>query len=219
MNRAFTALSLSAVVALGGCAFTTAKLDVGYKEDSASRGPLASVESRQITIDPIVDKRPERDRIGYKKNGFGQRTADILSKKPVPDIVREALALEFAKNGHAVGDSRHDVIVSGEVTSFWFDTQINFWNVDFIGTAAVKLTVSDANTGTELLTRTYQGDYKDTAFGGLEGTWERVMNTALERMVREVATDPKLVQVLQTRRRPAEGPSVAGGIVPAGGIR
>jgi hypothetical protein len=33
--------------------------------------------------------------------------------------------------------------------------------------------------------------------GGLDETWERVLNTALKRMVQQVVTDPRLVEALR----------------------
>lgn len=208
MRSALVALLLSGAVLLGGCAFTQATLNVGYLE--ASRGPLASVESRRVEIGPFEDKRLERDKIGWKKNGFGQKTAHIVSSRPVPEIVRDALAVEFMKNGHNVGGAPGDVMLSGEIKTFWFDYQINFWTVDFMGTVEVALSVADGEDGAPLLKRTYQGHYTEKSMGGLEGTWERVMNVALERMVRELSTDSKLLQVLK-RERIGSAPAPASG--------
>lgn len=57
--------------------------------------------------------------------------------------------------------------------------------------------VVDAKTGDTIYSRAYQGNYNERSMGGLEGTWERVLTTALERMVHQVATDPRLVQALR----------------------
>lgn len=200
MTRTFLALQLASLVVLGGCAFTTATLNVGYTAADASRGPLSGVEATRVEIGPFVDKRPETTKIGYKRNGFGQKTADIVTTKPVPDIIREALAAEFRKNGHEVAAAERDLVLSGEVTEFWFDYQMNFWTVEFFGTSAIVLNVADGRTGATLLTRTYQGHYTEKSMGGLDATWERVMNEALQRMVREVGSDARLVQVLKKEK-------------------
>lgn len=198
MRSALVALLLSAVALLGGCVFMQGTLNVGYLE--ASRGPLASVKSLRVEIGPFEDKRLERDKIGWKKNVYGMKTAYIVSSRPVPEIVRDALAVEFTKNGHIIGGATSDVVLSGEIKTFWFDVQLNFWTVDFMGTVEVALSVADGKNGALLLKRTYQGHYTEKRLGGLEGTWERVMNVALERMVRELSTDPKLLRVLKGER-------------------
>jgi len=188
-----------AVLAVTGCAFTKSTLDLGLEPTNTARGPLSVIPPATFAVAMLVDKRPDTDRIGYKRNGFGSRTADIVAARPVPAIVRDALAAELSANGHRVDDAG-DVVVAGDVTTFWFDTVVNFGSLEFSGLVAANLTFVDTKTGRTLVTRIYQGHYAEkTMMGGFEGTWQRIMNTALERMVREVATDPRLLAALRTR--------------------
>jgi uncharacterized lipoprotein YajG len=192
-------LVVLSVLILSGCAFTKATLDVGLTPGDTGRGPLSSVPPMTVGVAELADKRPDTARIGYKKTGFGSKSADIVTERPVSAIVREAIAAEFAANGHRVGEDA-DLLVSGTVTTFWFELTPHFGSVEFAGTVGVDLVVSDARTGRPLVTRAYQGNYTEkTAMGGLEGTWKRVMNTALERMVRDLASDPRLLAALRDR--------------------
>ena len=186
------------VLILTGCAFTKATLDVGLKQSDTGRGPLSSVPPMIVGIADLADKRPDTARIGYKKNSFGSKTADIVTERPVSAIVRDAIAAEFAANGHRIGESA-DLLVSGTVTTFWFELTPHFSTLEFGGTVAADLTVADAKTGQALVTRSYQGNYTDKSMVGYEGTWQRVMNTALERMVRDIASDPRLLAALRDR--------------------
>lgn len=191
---------LVVLATVGGCAFTQATLNVGYTEAMANRGPLSSIAPRRIDVGAFADKRPETNKIGYKRNGFGQKTADIVTAKPVPDIVKEALIAEFKKNGHDVTTAERDLVLAGDITTFWFELQVNFATIEFFGTSAITLNVVGGRTGTTLLTRNYQGHYTEKSLGGLDATWERVMNEALQRMVREVATDLQLIRVLKAEK-------------------
>ena len=200
MSRMLAVVPLSALLLLGGCAFTKSTLNVGYTDAMATRGPLSSVTARRVDVGTFADKRPETERIGYKRNMYGQKTADIVTTKSVPDIVKEALTTEFRKNGHEVTNANRDLVVSGDITTFWFEFQVNFWTVEFFGTSTVTLNVTDGKSGTTLLTRSYQGHYTEKSGGGLDGTWERVMNEALQRMVREISTDVQLIRVLKAEK-------------------
>jgi hypothetical protein len=183
----------------GGCAFTDTTLKIGYDEATATRGPLSAVEPRRVEIGPFFDKRPEIDRIGYKKSGFGQKTAKIFSERPVIDIVRDALIAEFTRNGHHRDGSPEFKLV-GEVTNFWFDTNIGAFTIEFVGAVGMALNVMDTRTGATVLSRSYQGNYNERSMGGGFGnTWERVLNTALERMIQQIVTDPRLVEALRGR--------------------
>ncbi|HKZ57794.1 MAG TPA: YajG family lipoprotein, partial [Thermodesulfovibrionales bacterium] len=121
---------------------------------------------------------------------------------PVPQIIQEAIITEFEKNGHIMFRDNRDILLSGIINSFWFDSQMNFWTVEFMGTVSIDLNVSDAKTGTVLLTRSYQGYYNEKSMGGLQGTWERIMNEALKRMVQQMSTDNKLIQIFKDCRIP-----------------
>lgn len=179
-----------------GCAFQDARLNVMYAEENARKGPLSNINSINIEVGEFIDKRPEIDKVGYVRNGLGAKTASIVTIKPVPQIVREAIVSEFQKNGHIINPDNNDFIINGIITSFWFDLQMNFWTVEFMGTVNVDVNVVNGKTGNLLLTRTYQGHYNEKSSGGYKATWERVMNTALERMVQQMSTDSKLIQTL-----------------------
>ena len=185
------------VLILGGWAFTQVNLNVRYAHDNARKGPLSSVKPLKFEVGEFIDKRPETDKIGYKHTGFGTKTATIVTTQPVTQIVKEAIVTEFQKNGHLMAGDHRDLLLSGTVTSFWFDYHVSFITIEFMGTVSVDLDVTNGKTGAIMLTRTYQGHYNEKSLGGLGGTWERIMNVALERMVQQMSTDNKLVQALE----------------------
>ena len=89
----FAALMLWTIVALlgtGGCA--SGVLDVGYRMATApSPPPRAGAQARRVVIRPVVDRRLDDTRIGpASKNGEA-----MVSRRPVVDIVRDALAAEL----------------------------------------------------------------------------------------------------------------------------
>jgi uncharacterized lipoprotein YajG len=184
--------------ALGGCAAKT-RLDVGLKPFEAGFGPLAAVPTATVKVVDLADQRPDRARIGYTKTGFGDTAADILTVRPVATIVRDAIVTEFTASGHRAGDDA-DLIVSGAITTFWFDWASHSTSLELTGTVAADLTISDAASGRPLVRRAYRGRYSETSLVGVaEPTWQRVMNIALQRMVRDVAADPGLLTALRER--------------------
>ena len=191
------ALLVGLGLAAGGCAFTDATIKVAYAEPS--RGALGAVPPRRVELGPIQDKRPETDKIGYKRNGFNQKTAKIQTTKPVPEIVREALAAELTKNGHVVGGPDSELVLSADITEFWLDISVGMFTLDFVGATGLELRVTPRAGEGAPVARQYRGYHKETAMGGLEGTWEHVMNTALQHMMRELATDVRLAQALRVQ--------------------
>jgi hypothetical protein len=207
MRRLMLLISIGFVILSSGCALTQGNLKVGYDVAKAKVGPLSSLKPLNMEIKDFADKREVRDKIGYKRNTFGQATASIVTTTPVQTIVRDAVATEFAKNGHKVVAADPDIVITGEIDSFWFDTQMNFATIEFMGTVGVTMTVTDPGTGETLYSGKSEGHYNEKSLGGLERTWERVMNTALENMIRQMGTDKAVVDCLKAWEEKKAGSS------------
>jgi len=217
--------ALTAVIMLSGCALTTATLDLDYDPDTARRGPLSAVAPTKVALGDFRDKRVDTARIGYKKNTYGMNTADILSDKPVVEIVRSAIATALEANGREVGEGSPRRI-EGDVTKFWFDMQLGFWTIQFMGTVDCTLRVFDETSSTDatpgqdaepLYDASYTGHYNEKSMGGLKGSWERVMNQALARMVESIVFDAELANALTSEEAapPSETATPAASSVPA----
>lgn len=182
----------------GGCAFTRADLNIGYDPAKAERGPLSSVEPLKISISELADSRKDKEVIGHKINSLGMETADIVTKKPVPEIMRSALMMMFEKNGHLLKDAGGQVVLDGEIKEFWLELQMNMMTIEFMGTMTLVLKVKDANQNI-LYTQEYQGHYDEKKAAGYVKSWENVMNITLEKLMYQIATDQELVKVLSAQ--------------------
>ncbi len=192
-----------------GCALTKADLNISYDLAKAERGPLSSVNPLKISISEITDSRKDKEVIGHKINGLGMETADIVTKKPVPEIMRSALMAMFEKNGHLLKDAGGQVVLDGEIKEFWLELQMNMMTVEFMGTMTMVLNVKDANQSV-LYTQEYQGYYDEKKAIGYVKSWENVMNITLEKLMYQIATDRELVKVLS-----AQVPQLTKSIEPA----
>jgi hypothetical protein len=141
MKAQVTPLILAAALStLAGCA---SGLDVGYPETVANRARLASVPPRRIVVGPITDRRMDQSRIGAKpKNGDA-----IATRRPVADIVREALVVELTKNGHAVVAAEGDIRVAADVEEFWLDAAGRNATTQYVGRVALALAVTHGRSG------------------------------------------------------------------------
>ena len=105
-------------VCVFGCAFTKSTLNVQYTADNAQKGPLSTIEPLSIELGDFTDKRKDTVRIGFKRSGYGQQTADIVSARSVSEVVKDAHAAELAANGHVFNRDPKNVVLTG---AFWFD--------------------------------------------------------------------------------------------------
>ena len=181
-------VSLAALLGVAGCARSSV-LDVRYPEAGANRAILASVASRRVEIKPVTDGRLDTARIGSKpENG-----KHVVTARPVTDVVRDALAVEIVKNGHAVVSGRSDLVLAADVEEFWLDTVTGYSTTQYVGKVVIALAVADGRTGKRLVVRRYVGIKRQQVETPSDDVRRAVMDAALARSMRDLATDPALV--------------------------
>ena len=194
-----------ALLTVAGCA-STVRIDVGYPEAGVHRSLLAAGGPRQIVLGPITT-RSALPRIGVDPDS----DKPLVTRRPVTDIVRDALSLELGKNGHALVAEAGDVAVAAAVEEFWLDVVEGYKGALYVGKVAIALTVTDGVTGRRLLDRQYVGIKRqrtDSDSKAAEVARE-VMDAALARAMRDLATDRELVAVLARPRSAAAARGLA----------
>ena len=171
---------------VAGCASRT--LDVSYPQTEAKKALLASVVPRRVVVAPVTDRRGDKDRIGATP----EDKKPIMTARPVAEIVREAVVLEIEKNGHQVVPGPGDVVLATDVEEFWLDAVGRSKNTQYVGRVAIAVSVADGATGERLWSRRYVGIRRQNAEADSKATWREVMDTALARTIRDLATDPDL---------------------------
>jgi hypothetical protein len=186
MRRLLLVLPLLLLVA--GCASKTG-LDVVYPPDRVNAAMLSSAPPRRVTLGPITDRRREA-RLGVAL----ESKKDIVTRRPVSEIVRDALALELTANGHTVAADHADVVLAVDVEDFRLDALPGYSGTQWVGKVVLALGVTDGHTGLRLLERRYVGINRLQAEADSETAPRAVIDTALLRAMHDLATDPELVR-------------------------
>jgi hypothetical protein len=188
---------LLSVILIQGCVFTTARLNVAVRPNTDFKGPISQVAPTKFDVQALADERSDKARIGWKKNGYGANTADILSARPVTDLVAEAIRTGLQQNGHSISLPA-DIAISGSVTRFWFEVKPNFFTIEFTGNIECDLQFVKAGTTHEVYKSRYSGTYTRKTGGGLEATWTEVMDASLEKLVEDIVFDANLIEALNS---------------------
>lgn len=181
------------------CAFTDAKLDVQSTSDANFIGPIGELSALSFSAPEFEDVREDKERIGYKKNGFGANTADIMTKTPVEEIISNGISNGLSQNGHSVIDDG-SIRIQGAVKHFWFETDVNFWDVEFIGEVQCKVEFIDQATKELIYAAEYSGTHSEKKAAGLNKTWQTVMSRAVDKLVEDIVFDEDLSEALELRR-------------------
>jgi hypothetical protein len=188
-------IAVISIVMVQACAFTDAKLDIAHNEDAEFSGPIQDVGPLIFSLPKLNDKRLDQARIGWKKNGYGQNTAEITSLLPVENIVESGISAGLKQNGHSVLNNGK-VKISGDVTQFWFDYDVNFWTIEFIGDIKASLTFTNNTNGEIIYEGDYSGSYSEKKAGGLEATWTEILNKTVDKLVEDIMFDEDLSEAL-----------------------
>jgi hypothetical protein len=192
------ALIAAASLALGACAFGDEKLNLAYDASATT-----------VAVSDVADERAEKAAIGYKRNGFGAKTADILSVKPTAELVKEALVATLEKNGHTIGGADERFAVKTTLRKFWFDYKTGLVTVEFYGNVQAEIVVVDQQTGETMFREIFEGYHSEKTGGGLSKTWTRVMNAALADFVAKVNLSPGFKDALAAVSAAKAAPAVS----------
>ena len=185
-------MGIAVILLVQACAFTDATLKVEHDTEVNVIGPISEAGGIAFSAPQLEDARFDKARIGWKKNGFGQNTADITSEQTVDVIIENAITDAIKDNGHSVVEDGQ-VRITGTVDRFWFETDVNFWTVEFFGDVQCTLDFVDLKTNTSIYSSSYSGTYKEKTGGGGKKTWTEVMSNAIEKLIEDI--EGKLQQI------------------------
>lgn len=195
-------LILLLVIVLHGCASGGQHLDIAARQQSISKGPLSEVPQVKFDFRPLDDARAERDRIGYSINDAFLVDSSLHSKKPVTDVVLDAMRLGFLNNGHALGTPA-DVIITGSVTRFWYERKDNLFTIELTGNIECDMEFTSTKTSQSIYKSRYSGTYTKTmsgAFGVTDKTMAEIMDISVEKLVEDIVYDSNLIEALEAKR-------------------
>jgi hypothetical protein len=138
-------------------------------------------------------------RIGVKPKNEG----DIVTSRPVADLVREALVLELSKNGHSVVSNGQEVVLAASVEDFRLDEVAGYARTRYVGRVVIALNIVDERGGEILLARRYVGIKRRDIDKPSDEARRETMDAALARTMHDLATDPELAKTLASVRTAA----------------
>lgn len=182
----------SAGLMMQGCALTDAELEVGPEMEAIDQGPLSEPESRIFTVNSFEDAREDTERVGYKKNGFGQDMGDIGTAEPVTVILADAVTAAAIANGHMEGEG--GIAIDGVINHFWIETDINFTNIEIACNIEADLAFTDTTTDTLIYSSSYTGSYSDKKQMATEKNFKEIIDGAIQSLLDEVVYDEELAE-------------------------
>lgn len=177
----------------GGCAFTTGHVNLAYEPTSeASR--VATADSPRVIVE-VIDKRPTQT-VGQKINGFGMKTADIVSDNDVAATLKSAFETELHSRGFA--DGAGGDVVSVRLSNFQNQFTLGFFSGDAVATMGMDVTVKRPD-GSVAYNKYITGESKDWIELAGEDNAGRMLNGAMRDALAKVFSDNAFIEALSKR--------------------
>ena len=162
-------LLLLGLLTLAGCAFGTDRVNLAGVPSIAmpADGPTTRLEVR--------DARAELSgaTVGFKRNGYGAKTGsvELTNKQPLVDRVRSDMISILRERGYRAGsdESTAELRCEAEILSFIVDVKQGFWSGSLEGLSAVRVTISEQETGRQVWSDVVRGEYDKTGLQFVSG--------------------------------------------------
>ncbi|HAL45044.1 MAG: hypothetical protein A2Y12_05750 [Planctomycetes bacterium GWF2_42_9] len=163
-------------------------------------GPLGTLKPLKIDVQPFTDNRQTKDKIGELRNGFGGKAGAVNANRPATDIVTDAIGSTFTANGHTLNNTEKDIIITGSVDTYWFESQLRMSSWELMGTIDINLVVQD-NKGKVLFTKKYSGHHDRVLGLFWPKTIIEIMDAAMANLTDQIPYDAQLIDAIKTYQK------------------
>lgn len=174
-----------------------------YQPQTKADTLLAAVPALRIKLLNFEDKREPRTEsivIGRRQAAFGVPMGDVLSSRPIFEIIRDAVKTELTRNGHNIVSDNEDVSIKGEIRNFWVGTDVTALYWDVIGEVSIVMEVRHSTDGAPIFVGPYSGkNVERTYINPSEEIVTRVLRKSLEGAMSSMSSAPELVEALGKR--------------------
>ncbi len=175
-------------------------LQLKYRPLSNPDNLLVSVSPIKIRLLNLEDNRkgsPEPTLVGERQMRVESQKLDVMSKRPVSEVIIDALSSELIKNGHSVVEDNEDLSIKGKIQTFWLKTDVTPGEWDVIGEIQVVLEVVNSGNGESTLLGPYSARNNEVRSMNPEIIiLDRVLSGTLSKLVKKISLDTKFASAL-----------------------
>ncbi len=175
-------------------------LQLKYRPLSNPENLLASISPIKIRLLSFEDNRkgsPESTLVGERQLRVESQKLDVMSMRPVSEVIIDSLRAELIKNGQSVVEDNEDLSIKGKIQTFWLKTDVTPGEWDVIGEIQVVVEVVNAGNGKSTLLGPYNARNNEVRSMNPETSiLDRVLSGALSKLVKKISLDTEFASAL-----------------------
>ena len=166
------------IVTVSGCAFGTRRPTLDYSAVT----PVKAQKNIAIKVTIFKDERPDKNIVGNVRNGWGLKTADVITETSVSEWVTNALKSELKNDGYTVVDTSAENEIGGEVIKVYCDSYMCY-------EGEVMMKVSLKKSTNVLFEKTYSGKASDLNWAATAKSYGTILQRSLQQIMIQVVGD------------------------------
>ena len=187
---------------LVGCAGDRS-VHLKYEPPPATIYQISSNTPRKIQVLDFEDKRADEINpklIGSLTAAFNVAMGAVFSDVSVSETIRQAVKSELIQSGHEIVNEGEDIIIKGDVQTFWVSTETTTLYWDVVGEISIFVEIKKA--GTDYFTKLgpYHGKAVERTYLNPSVTIiESVLQKSLNITMKEMFSDEKIISFFVTK--------------------
>jgi hypothetical protein len=180
----YSVVTISMLPFLGGCAFGTRSVTLKNSESISSNDKTH--HNHEICFNGLSDVRKDST-IGHVQNGYGVKTADVVSLNSVPNWVNTEIRTQLENCGYIVNENcasnGNNFLISGKIVKVYTTA---YWT--YLGEVTIKTSIT--RDSSEILNKTYTGYNKaGTNWAATAQVFGTVLEASLKSAVNQLVKD------------------------------
>lgn len=183
--------ALTAMLLISGCPFTTGHVNLEYHSQTPATR-VAEAGSPRVAVE-VSDKRTTQI-VGQKINGWGMKTADIVSDTNVPGILKSAFQNELEDRGFTVGP--RGALIAVALSSLNNQFSLGVFSGEAEANIGMDVSVKRPD-GVVAYDKYITGNYRGSSMAATAGMAQRTLNAAMRDAISRVFSDSAFIGALK----------------------
>lgn len=179
-----------------------AHVNPAYTTEAGKKSPLSTIAPMAIAIQ-VEDHRSqfEQDRLGNKKNGYGQNMGKVVTDKPPTEILYDVLKAEFEANNHTIiapAAARADALLKVSLKRYWNELTLHTFDFELLATLETDIGIQRGIGQDQLMAKPLGSTFRESRQMAHDGAYEDALRGALAEYVRGFSRDPAVLNGLRS---------------------
>ncbi len=158
----------------------------------SSNSPAPNIKLNDFQDVRVGKNEPEI--IGHREAAFGVSMGDVQVKRPIFEIIHNALSTELMQNGYSIVNTGEDFTITGKIFNFWVGTDVTALYWDVYGEVRIAIDIKNTNGEITQIGPYYAKNIERTYKNPSVPIMERVLLASIKEVIGKFLSDKEFTK-------------------------